>query len=70
MARTEFWNEPIADLFIELASSPQGQTSQEAASRLLRYGANDATAPKRAAAWLRFAQRFANPLILVLPGQV
>ena len=66
MARTEFWNEPIADLFIELASSPQGQTSQEAASRLLRYGANDATAPKRAAAWLRFAQRFANPLILVL----
>ena len=66
MTKTEFWQQPTAELFAELASSTDGLTSHEAASRLARYGGNDATAPKRSAAWLRFTRRFANPLILVL----
>jgi P-type Mg2+ transporter len=66
MTKADFWKQPIAELFAELASSNEGLTSREAASRLLRYGSNDATAPKRAPAWLRFTRHFANPLILVL----
>jgi Mg2+-importing ATPase len=57
---------PIAELLAELASSNLGLTSPEAARRVLRYGSNDATTTKRAPAWLRFVQRSANPLILVL----
>jgi Mg2+-importing ATPase len=66
MTKADFWKQPIAELFVELASSNEGLTSREAASRLLRDGSNDATAPKRAPAWLRFTRHFANPLILVL----
>ena len=61
-----YWSQPTTELFAALASSNDGLTSREAASRLLRYGNNDAAAPKRAPAWLRFTRRFANPLILVL----
>lgn len=61
-----FWQQPTAELFEELASSSEGLTSREAASRLLRYGSNDATATKRVPAWVRLVRRIANPLILVL----
>jgi Mg2+-importing ATPase len=66
MPETNYWQQPTAELLAELASSNLGLTSPEAARRLLRYGSNDATTPKRAPAWLRFSRRFANPLILVL----
>src|SRR5271165_2256377 len=66
MNKTDFWKQPTTELLAELASSSDGLTSHEAKLRLLRYGSNDATAPKRAPAWLRFIRRFANPLILVL----
>ncbi len=66
MTGTAFWQRPTAALFAELATKDGGLSSQEAALRLLRYGSNDAAAPKRAPAWLRFAQRFANPLVLIL----
>jgi Mg2+-importing ATPase len=62
----EFWKLPTAALFAELATNGSGLTSHEAALRLLRYGSNDAAAPKRVPAWLRFAQRFANPLVILL----
>jgi P-type Mg2+ transporter len=66
MTKIDFWKQPTAELFAELASSNDGLASREAQLRLLRYGSNDATAPKRASAWLRFIRRFANPLVLVL----
>ncbi len=53
MTETVFWKQPAAALLAELTSSESGLTSQEAALRLLCYGSNDATAPKRAAAWFR-----------------
>src|SRR3974390_2151062 len=66
MPETNYWKQPTGELLAELASSNLGLTSPEAARRLLRYGSNDATTPKRAPAWLRFIRRFANPLVLVL----
>jgi hypothetical protein len=66
MTEADFWRQPSAELFAELSSSKDGLTSDGATSRLWRYGSNDAAAPKRASAWLRFIRRFANPLILVL----
>lgn len=53
MTKRDFWQQPTAELFAELASSNDGLASHEATSRLVRYGSNDATAPKRSAAWLR-----------------
>ena len=53
-------------LLAELGTTDGGLTSQEAALRLLRYGSNDAAAPKRAPAWLRFIRLLANPLVIIL----
>ena len=66
MDTTAFWNAPTQSLLTELAASDAGLTSREADRRLLRYGPNDAAAPKHTAAWLRFARRFANPLVIIL----
>jgi Mg2+-importing ATPase len=64
--KTEFWRLPNKELFAELGSSQDGLSSDDARSRLSRYGENDATAPKHSPGWLRFGRRFTNPLILVL----
>lgn len=53
-------------LLAELATSDKGLTSRDSALRLARFGGNDVGAPKRAAAWLRLAQRLANPLVVIL----
>ncbi len=61
-----FWNEPIASLFAELRSRPEGLSASEAARRLLEHGPNDAAAARRAPAWLRLLTRFRNPLVAIL----
>ena len=66
MFETAFWKLTTAALYSELATKETGLTSQEVALRLVRYGSNDSAAPKRAAPWLRFIQRFANPLVMIL----
>jgi Mg2+-importing ATPase len=66
MAETAFWKRPAAALLAELATTESGLSSPEAASRLLRYGSNDAAAPKRAAAWVRLARLLGNPLVIIL----
>jgi len=66
MSGTAFWQRSTAALFAELATSEDGLTSDEAAARLARYGNNDAAAPRRGPAWLRFIQRFVNPLVAIL----
>lgn len=66
MTETEFWKQPTGSLLSELATSDAGLASQEAAARLIHYGSNDATASKQAPAWLRFAKRFSNPLVVIL----
>src|SRR4051812_42343627 len=62
----EIWTQPIDRLIDQLKSSPDGLTRQEAARRLATYGPNDATSRRRQPAWLRFAARFRNPLVLML----
>ena len=66
MTETAFWKQPAAALLAELGTTDSGLTSQEAALRLLRYGSNDAAAPKRSPAWLRFIRLLANPLVIIL----
>ena len=66
MTETAFWKQPAAALLAELGTPDGGLTSREAALRLLRYGSNDAAAPKRSPAWLRFIRLLANPLVIIL----
>ena len=66
MTETAFWKQPAAALLAELGTTDSGLTSREAALRLLRYGSNDAAAPKRSPAWLRFIRLLANPLVIIL----
>jgi Mg2+-importing ATPase len=66
MTETAFWNQPTSVLLVELGTSEVGLTSDEATQRLVRYGSNDAAAPKPVPAWARFVQHFANPLVIIL----
>jgi Mg2+-importing ATPase len=66
MIEIAFWNQPTSGLFADLIASEVGLRSDEAASRLLHYGVNDATAPKHAPAWFRFVKHFSNPLVIIL----
>ena len=66
MTETAFWKQPTPALLAELGTPDGGLTSREAALRLLRYGSNDAAAPKRSPAWLRFIRLLANPLVIIL----
>ena len=66
MLEPGFWKKSAAVLLRELATTARGLTSQEAAQRLARYGGNDATAPKRAPAWLRLVKLIGNPLVIIL----
>jgi len=44
----------------------QGLSSEEAASRLTRYGPNLLTPEQRRASWTRFLQPFRDPMVLIL----
>ena len=66
MTETAFWKQPAAAVLAELGTPDGGLTSREAALQLLRYGSNDAAAPKRSPAWLRFIRLLANPLVIIL----
>jgi Ca2+-transporting ATPase len=60
------WSKPLPQLFKELSSSPEGLSSNEAKSRLLRDGPN-AIADKDRRAWLDILRtQFENPLLLIL----
>lgn len=65
-AEASFWQAPTAAVLAGLATTGGGLSSPEAASRLSRWGRNDAAAPKRAPAWKRVLRRFANPLVIIL----
>ena len=60
------WRAPLADLLTELKSTPAGLTAAEAAQRIQTYGPNDAAAVQRPPNWLRFLNRFKNPLVIML----
>lgn len=58
--------EPLARLFRDLRSSPQGLTSREAARRLLVYGANELARRGERRLWRELARQFTHPLALLL----
>ncbi len=66
MTEAGFWTQPTSAVLKTLAAAESGLTSNEAAARRARYGANDAAAARPTPAWIRFVQRFANPLVLIL----
>ncbi len=57
---------PLKTQFEQLQSSEQGLTSEEAVTRLKKYGPNDAASAKRAPGIVQFLRLFLNPLMLVL----
>jgi len=65
-AAPPFWNHPLATALADAGSGDAGLDTAEAERRLSRFGPNNAAAPRRAPAWLRFIGRFRNPLIIIL----
>lgn len=66
MADCAYWKQRLDALIAELDSGPSGISSAQARHRLTEYGPNDATIRPRRPAWLRFLQRFTNPLLIIL----
>jgi Mg2+-importing ATPase len=62
----DIWRAPLTQLMNQLATKPTGLTGAEARSRLVKYGANDASTVKRSPIWLQFLARFRNPLVIIL----
>lgn len=61
-----FWDQPLGELERILKAGPGGLTSEEAAERRERFGANIIALVRGIAPFLEFAKLLANPLILVL----
>jgi len=53
-------------LYLELGSSPEGLSNEEAASRLLKYGPNQLRATEGTSPWQLLLSQFRNILILTL----
>lgn len=57
---------PLADLFKQLDSSPQGLTTAQARERLSRFGPNEPAPARRRALVVQILLLFANPLVGIL----
>ena len=63
---TPFWQLPIKTLFDQVASSPNGLNSAEAAARLKQFGPNLIHGERKRALVLQFLTKFRNPLVIIL----
>jgi len=63
---TSFWSVPLPDLLIQLGTSSQGLTSEEARRRLLRQGPNLLKPARRSGALSLLLSQFKSPIILIL----
>jgi Mg2+-importing ATPase len=61
-----FWQTPLDELERQLGASSNGLNSTEAATRLLRYGANTLDSRQKYSFLLKVLSRFRNPLVLIL----
>ena len=61
-----FWQTPLDELERQLGASSNGLSSTEAATRLLRYGANTLDSRQNYSFLLKVLSRFRNPLVLIL----
>lgn len=65
-ADRQLLNLPIEELLSRLEATKDGLTSDEAASRLEKYGTNEFPRPRVIPAWLAYLKLFADPLVIVL----
>ncbi|GIV88675.1 MAG: ATPase [Chloroflexus sp.] len=56
----------LSEVYTQLASSPHGLSSTEAAERLARYGPNELQAATRISPWAILLAQFQNVLIIIL----
>ena len=63
---TAYWAEDEAKLIARLESSPAGLSSNDAAGRLQRYGANSVGDDRSVGPWRLLLRQFESPLVLVL----
>lgn len=61
-----FWNIPVTDMFQRLETAKGGITSSEAGKRLVSYGANLLSPPKKSDALTLLFTQFKSPIILIL----
>ena len=60
-----FWRLPLTALLEQLAASPDGLSSAEAALRLAQFGPNLIHEERKRALILQFLAKFRNPLVIV-----
>ena len=61
-----FWRLPLTALLEQLAASPDGLSSAEAALRLAQFGPNLIHEERKRALILQFLAKFRNPLVIIL----
>ena len=61
-----FWRLPVTALLEQLAASPDGLSSAEAALRLASFGPNLIHEERKRALILQFLTKFRNPLVIIL----
>jgi Mg2+-importing ATPase len=65
-ADSPFWQLPISALLGQVAASPDGLSSAEAAARLAQFGPNLIHGEKKKSLVLQFLAKFRNPLVIIL----
>ena len=65
-ADSSFWQLPISALLGQVAASPDGLSSAEAAARLAQFGPNLIHGEKKKSLVLQFLAKFRNPLVIIL----
>ena len=65
-ADSPFWQLPISALLGQVAASPDGLSSAEAAARLAQFGPNLIHGERKKSLVLQFLAKFRNPLVIIL----
>ena len=61
-----FWSVPASELLLQLRSTPEGLSGEEALRRLARYGANLLKPGKKSDPFTLLVSQFKSPIILIL----
>ena len=61
-----FWSNSVAEMLQQLHTAKEGLTADEARQRLVRYGQNLLTPPKRSDVFTLLLAQFKSPIILIL----
>jgi P-type Mg2+ transporter len=65
-AGSPFWQLPVSALLGQVAASPAGLSSAEAAARLAQFGPNLIHGERKKSLVLQFLAKFRNPLVIIL----